>query len=422
MGFLYKNKNLISIIVIAMLVYARCALGLVFGNVYVLSNVAANLVGIIFCGILTLNNFEDTKKALLNVSMIWLLVFSALVFIYGHFKIGVYTDMYSRQYHILTVVPAVLIMLILFHNRSNVLNVVTSSSSIVIVATIITSIIYDPVWKEWLQGMTSRVGATPAGTCVDTGNLMLVLLIPILYQVIINKKYKQYLWAALLAVFQIVASGSKSSVLPIAIVFAILLIGSSKDKKTLRRNIIILVVLLIGGAAAIMLVPALYGIIGDRIVEMFSGIGSTEYDLHTSTGQRMAVIAAFKEHFWEKPIFGHGFYAFKEMPYSLLEEYRPNEGTEIAYRHIHTHMNFMELLFSFGIVGFVLYYWFPVLITVKAFFTKNKMAKLIVFSFMASFVFMDLGIDMFYVYMTPYYTYLVGYTLLKSGDTVKEDK
>lgn len=422
MGFLYKNKNLISIIITAMLVYARCALGLVFGNAYVLSNVAANLLAILFCGVLTINNLENTKKALLNVSMIWLIVFSGLVFVYGHFKLGVYTDMYSRQFHILTVVPAVLIMIILFHNRENILDVITSSSSIVIVATIITSMIYDPVWKEWLQGMTSRVGATPAGTCVDTGNLMLVLLIPILYQVIINKEFKAYLWAAILAIFQIVASGSKSSVLPIAIVFAILLIGSSKDKNTLRRNIIVLALLMFVGIAAIMFVPALYGIIGDRIVEMFSGIGSTEYDLHTSTGQRMAVIAAFKEHFWEKPILGHGFYAFKEMPYSLLEEYRPNEGTEIAYRHIHTHMNFMELLFSFGIVGFVLYYWFPILITVKAFLTKNKMAKLIVFSFMASFVFMDLGIDMFYVYMTPYYTYLVGYTLLKSGDTVKEDK
>jgi len=416
MDKIYKHKRLISIIMVAAIVYARCDLGIALGMQYVLANVVANVLGAAWCFLLFVKDKNTTKQALLNPAMVWLIAFSVLVFIYGHFKLGVYTDMYSRQYHILTVVPAVFIMVILFHNKEDMLDVISWAGNIVIVATLITSLIFDPVWGEWLEGMTSRVGATPAGTCVDTGNLLLVMLIPLLYQVIINRQFKKHLPGVLLAIFQIVASGSKSSVLPIVLVFAIMLLGSAKDKKTVRRNILILLVIAVAGSAAIMLIPALYGIIGDRIVEMFSGIGATEYDLHTSTGQRMAVIAAVKEHFWEHPIFGHGFYAFKQMPYSLLEEYRPNEGTVIAYRNIHTHMNFLELLFSFGIFGFIMYYWFPVYLIIKSFFTKNKMAKLIIFSFMISFVFMDLGIDMFYKYMTPYYTYLVAYCLLKQED------
>ncbi len=414
------KQKLISVFTIALIIYARCDLGIALGKGYVIANLLANMLGAVFCLCLFINDKQTTKKAILNPAIVWVLAFSIMVFIYGHFKIGVvYPDMYSRQYHLLTVIPAVIIMVILFHNKDDILDIIAWAGNIIIVATLITSLAFDHVWREWLDGMASRVGATPAGTCVDTGNLLMVLMIPALYQVVINKQFKKHLFFVILAIFQIVASGSKSSFMPIVLVFAIFLIASAEDKKTIRRNIIILVILGVVGVAAIMLIPPLYDIIGDRIVEMFSAFGATEYDLHTSTGQRMAAMAEVKKHFGEHPIFGHGFYAFKEMPYSLLEEFRPNEGTVIDYRHMHTHSNFLELLFSFGIFGFVLYYWFPVYLVIKSFFTQNKMAKLIVLSLMVSFIFMDMGIDMFYKYMTPYYTYLVSYCLLKSKEDTK---
>ncbi len=416
MDFLYKNKKIVSTFIVTAIVYARCDLGLALGMGYVLANVIANALAFLFCVVLYIKSKDVTKSAVFNIATLWLAIFSIMVFIYGHYQLGTASSMYSRQYHLLTVVPMVFVMIILFNNKDDILEIISNAGSIVIVATLITSLIFDPVWGEWLEGMSSRVGATPAGTCVDTGNLLLILMIPLLYQVIINRQFKRYLPWVLLAIFQIVATGAKSSVLPLALVFTIMLLGSAKDKKTLIRNIIILAVIVVGGVVAIMTIPPLYGIIGDRIVELFSGLGSDEYDLHTSTGQRMAVIAAFKEHFWEHPFFGHGFYAFKEMPYSQLEEYRPNEGTVIAYRNIHTHMNYLELLFSFGIFGFVLYYWFPVYLFIKSIFAKDKMTKLVTVSFMTSFIFMDLGIDMFYKYMTAYYTYLVVYCLLKRSE------
>ena len=101
------------------------------------------------------------------------------------------------------------------------------------------------------------------------------------------------------------------------------------------------------------------------------------------------------------------------MPYSQLEEYR--EGTEIMYRNIQTHMNFMELLFSYGFLGFIVYYWFPVKLVIDTIKTHSKEAKLICISLLVSFFFIDLGLDMYYKYMTPYYTYLLIFTFIQKA-------
>lgn len=408
------KQKLISVFTIAAILFARCNLGLSHGKAYVGANLLVDLIAAAFCLCLFIKDKETTKKAIFNLATIWLVAFSILVFIYGYFKIGtVYPDMYSRQFQLLTIIPAILIMVILFYAKDDLLDIINWSGNIVIVTTLITSLITDPVWAGFINGIVdTRPGATLAGTAVDTGNLVWILAVPALYQIIINKQYKRQLFFVVLSVLQIIIGASKSSALPIVLVLAILLIGSAEDKKTLRRNIIILLVLGVVGTVAIML-PPLYGIIGERIVELVKGVGDKNPDLHTSTGQRMAVIIAFQEHFSEHPIFGHGFYAFKSMPYSKVEQFHG------GFRHIHTHANYLELLFSFGIFGFIMYYWFPVYLVIKSFFAKNKMVKLIVLSYMASFAVMDLGIDMFYLYLTPYYTYLVSYVLLKrKEDTV----
>ena len=168
-----------------------------------------------------------------------------------------------------------------------------------------------------------------------------------------------------------------------------------------------------------MTVPLLYRIIGSRFVELFTGVNDADYDLHTSTGQRMAVAAAFKEHFWETPLFGHGFYAFKAMPYSNLEEYRENGVT--MYKHLQIHNNFMEVLFSYGIVGFVLYYCFPVYLLIKTFISKNRQVCILVLSLLVSVFFMDIGLDMYYKYITSYLVYFIAFVLIKTAGKNQED-
>ncbi|MBR5953799.1 MAG: O-antigen ligase family protein [Pseudobutyrivibrio sp.] len=414
--FLEKNKKLISICIISLLLFARFDLGIVYSRIFMLINVAINGLAILYCGYLGLNDKKTIKKAIVNPAVLWVLLFSFLVFIYGHFKIGTYTDMYSRQYALLTIVPAILIMIILYYNMDDMLDILSVAGSFTIVTTLITSLKYDYVWGEWVDGTISesRVGATPAGTCVDTANFIIILLIPVIYNIYVNKSWKKYALPAALGIFLIFVSGAKAAIIPLAFVFIILIIGTSKDKKVLRRNLLVLGLAGVLGIVLIMSVPLLYRIIGARFVELFTSLNDTEYDLHTSTGQRMAVTAEFKKHFGEHPIFGHGFYAFKEMPYSQLEEYKV-DGV-VNYRHIHIHNNFMEILFGFGIVGFILYYWLPVYVLIKSFMSKNKQVIILVLSIMVSFLFIDLGLDMFYNYMTPYFAYLVAYCILKKGE------
>ncbi len=415
---LTKNKKLISIFLITGILFARCNLGLSLNKVCVLVNLLFD--GLAFCYILWLGlkDNKTIKKVIFSPAVAWIVFFSAMVLIYGHLHIRYGAEYYSRMFTILTAVPAILILALFFYNKDELLDILSISGTIVIITTLIVSLCYDYVWGEWLQGMYSRVGATPAGGVIDTGNLVLILLIPILYQLIVYKKIKQYLWITIIGLFEIIATGAKSSVLPIVFVFAIMIVGASDDKKVIRRNLIILTVVAVLAFASIMIIPPLYGVIGYRIAEMFTGMTSTEYDLHTSTGQRMAMMAAFKEHFMEYPIFGHGFYAFKEMPYSAVEEFR--QGTEISYRNIQLHINFCEILFSYGIFGFIAYYWFPVYILIKSFLSKNKQVKIIVFSIMISFVFMDLGIDMYYKYLLPYYSYFLAYFMVTNNNKACE--
>lgn len=409
---LNKNQKLITIIIITGIIFARCNLGLTVYKACVPVNLLFDGLAFIYCLWLFINDKEPMKKALCNKAVVWALAFSAIIMIYGHFRIRLGAEYYSRMFTILTVVPAILLLVLMFYNKDDLLDILSTSGTVIIVTTLIVSLCFDTEWSEWLEGMYSRVGATPAGGVIDTGNLVLILLIPILYQLIVLKKVKQYLWITIIGLFEIIATGAKSSVLPIVFVFAIMIVGASDDKRVIRRNLIILLVLAIIAFTAIMVIPPLYGVIGYRIAELFTGVVAEEYDLHTSTGQRMAMMAAFKEHFMEYPIFGHGFYAFKEMPYSAIEEFR--QGTEITYRHIQIHMNFCELLFSYGIFGLVAYYWFPVLTIVNS-FKANKKAKIIVFSIMISFLFMDLGLDMYYRYLLPYYSYFLAYFMVETN-------
>ncbi len=411
MDFVRSNKKLISIIILILTIYCRCDFGVTKGYAVVM-NVAVCLLGLLFCLLLTIEDFEGTRKSIFNIAILWLIIFEGIVFIYGHFDLFEGKDMmYSMQYTILTVLPALICYEILWHNKKDIIDILCPVGSVVMIATFITTIKYDHLWGDLLNGEFYRIGLVPGGTDIDTGNLYLLMLIPILYAVIVQKKVKPYIFQMILGLVGIVLAGSKSSVVPLVIVIAIMLLGTAKSAKDVRKYILILLIIGVVASVIIFSVPMLYDILGRRILEVFTAFSDTsEFDLHTSTGQRLAVMDAFKKHFWEAPIFGHGFYSFITMPYSQLEEYR--EGTEIMYRHIQTHMNFMELLFSFGFLGLVAYYWFPVKLVIDTIKCHIKESKLISLSFLVSFLFMDLGLDMYYKYMTPYYIYLLIYLFL----------
>lgn len=420
MDFIKKNKKIISIIILALIIYIRCDYG-VTKDYAIAMNLIADGIGFIYCLVLTKMDFEAAKKSIFNVAILWLVLFQALQFVYGHFMLFDSNDIYSMQYTILTIGPAVLCYEILWHNREQLIEVLSPVGVIVIIATFITTMKYDYLWEYAFRGEFYRLGEVPGGSDIDTGNLYLLMLIPIFYSIIVLKRIVPYILPALAGMIGIVLTGSKSSALPMVLVIGIMLLSTAKNKRDVKKYIAFMVIFVVVAAIAVLAVPMLYDILGYRLVEVFTAFSdnSGEYDLHTSTGQRLAVIDAFKKHFWEKPILGHGFYSFMTMPYSKLEEYYV-DGV-ISYRNIQTHMNILELLFGFGFVGVITYYWYPVKQFIDVIKSKSHVAKVMGLSFLASIFFMNLGLEMFYKYMTPYYLYLAVYCFLKAPSVDKEN-
>ncbi|MCR4695264.1 MAG: O-antigen ligase family protein [Pseudobutyrivibrio sp.] len=418
MNFLDKNKKWISTLLVWLLIFLRCGFGVVSSYGKILNIVICGIAFLYVC-YLSYKNLDEAKKSIFNPAIAWLVFFTGLVFIYGHFGLFMQTGVYSTQYALLTIIPAFIVYEILWHNKKNIIEILGISGSFVILTIFITNFVYDELWDYALTlGHWYRIGKVPGGTAVDTCTLYLLMMIPMAYDILISHRFKRYIIPVAIGIFGILIGGSRAAALPVLLVIAIMLFGSASDNKTRVRYLIVLGLMAVVGLALIMFNPVLYNLLGSRIVELFVQTNTTDFDLHTSTGQRMAVMAAFKEHFWESPIFGHGFYAFKSMPYSALEEWHPSEGVT-EYRNIQIHMNFLELLFGMGILGFVSYYWFPLKEVIDTIKTKNKQAKLLGLSFLLSMFFIDLGLDMYYKYMTPYYVYLLVYVLLNVNEEEK---
>ena len=181
MTFIEKNKKIISIILLALIIYFRCDHGVTKGYAIAL-NLAVDILGFVFCLLLTKQDFNKTKKSIFNMAILWLVIFQAIVFIYGHFDLfNGNSNIYSMQYTILTILPAVLCYEILWHNSEDMVEILSIVGIIIIIATYLTSMKTDHLWGDALEGRFFRLGKTPGGSDIDTGNLYLLMMIPILY-------------------------------------------------------------------------------------------------------------------------------------------------------------------------------------------------------------------------------------------------
>jgi len=164
---------------------------------------------------------------------------------------------------------------------------------------------------------------------------------------------KLYLFYNLLFIFTIVATGSRKGLFVFAVGFILLMnIIFKKDRQ------------LIYGASAMVLIifiyyltqniPILYGIMGIRLEELFNLVLNKNVN-DSSINTRMILIDMAINFAKESPIYGYGLDAFRILgPWGIVSD-----------------NNYLDILVSSGIIGFVIYYSY-VLLVVKDYFALTK--------------------------------------------------
>lgn len=165
---------------------------------------------------------------------------------------------------------------------------------------------------------------------------------------LINRNYRMRL---VVYIAVILLTGSRKGLA--MMLLSLMVIAFINGRRKLVKNIFLGMVGVAVIYAAIMNVEFLYNIIGVRVESLLTLVesGSTG---ENSLNDRMKLVAIGMEYIKEKPWTGYGYDCFKTVT-TFAGGGRVSNG--FGY---YSHNNYVELLFSGGIIGLVLYY-FPIL-------------------------------------------------------------
>ena len=177
-----------------------------------------------------------------------------------------------------------------------------------------------------------------------------------------------YIASAVFFVFVALFTGSRKALL---MIMALLVIFYWLKAKKHR---ILIFILACGVAVAlyylVMTVEPLYNVLGSRMEELVKGVfggGTTEGSFNVR--EKMAQLGI--NWFWEKPFFGYGLGNYSMLYGALTGKYT------------YSHNNFVEMLVSGGLVGFIIYYSIYAFIFIKllkSIFIKRDVLSIVLFS------------------------------------------
>lgn len=221
--------------------------------------------------------------------------------------------------------------------------------------------------------------------------------------------HKAGMWSKLLSLalmlffaFAAVLSGSKKAIIIILVTLLLYILRSSKSHKV--RNVMLAVLLLIGALYAIYNVPFLYDFVGHRFEDMLDAFFEEGGDRSSQIRQNMMQFGM--EAFAKKPILGYGPSGFANL-YGF-----------ISGAAVYSHNNFIEILVSTGLVGFVLYYGY----LAKMLFTKCVSGKQPAFmkAMLIAMLVADMGMVSYYDAFYQYILCLVVYGVLGLADSSQD--
>lgn len=155
-----------------------------------------------------------------------------------------------------------------------------------------------------------------------------------------------------------------------------------KSPKKILRNVVFSVVLISVSYICLLKIPFLYNTIGHRVESLIQLLGGGEGDASANT--RAHFIELGLSHFPNSPWLGHGINCFQLL--------RKAYGT-------YSHNNYIELLFSVGIIGTVSYYLMHVSTLVGAFkqyIKTHANNAILAVSLIPTILFMDVALVSYY--------------------------
>ena len=204
----------------------------------------------------------------------------------------------------------------------------------------------------------------------------------------LNKKKRLYYFLFVINLIFLILSASRKAFLFLGIPLAIMLILNSKNPVKVLRNIIVVIILAIVALLLLYNVDFLYELVGNRIETMINGfLGVGEIDSSTSTRLRLIELGIewFKNSIWV----GYGGGNF--VLFTAQMGINSGEG-------FYAHNNFVEMLVDFGVIGFILYYLFHLVLIIYFFKYRQKglNLSLLMFGLVLASLVCDYGMVTYY--------------------------
>lgn len=251
-----------------------------------------------------------------------------------------------------------------------------------------------------LEGGINRIGSSGSGNVNTIGTYLTIFAIPMLYQVIV-KKEKKYLPIFIIQLIFILLTGSKKGLVLVLLGIIIIYLYQKGFKLRNMLKIALIVAFII---VMILKVGFLYNTIGFRIIDFLNTIGFNIEGAHNShsTIKRISMYESVPSLFVNEPILGSGWGYFSKF----------------SGLNVYSHSNYIEILITFGIVGFVLYYSMYVTILKKAFKKMKKHEMIIPFCYMLLFIVNDFLVITFSQVPIVYIIIFLLYQLLNNKQNI----
>lgn len=347
------------------------------------------------------------KSILMDIYDLWLLLVFLFLIISG--LTSPYKGGFSLKYFLLTCVCILCVYFFMKSSKEKLMEFIGQ----VIEGTLVISCIYIAAhelpyfiinFSQISRGyMRYRFGILSGINPTAAAGFFGILSVIVFYFVFIEKKHR-LIYVYIMQIIVTILSGSKKGLLLIALPW--LLYFFRIGLKNWRNIIIFALTLLIIGIA-VFKIPLLYNIVGYRILDVLSELGIVKNAvlpesaiIDNSTTKRLGMIADAWKMFIQKPVLGWGWNAF-----AVLAGYG-----------IYSHNNYLEILVSMGIVGFIIYYVMPVGLLIGSIRQKNKDRRFLCLCLIFAMLLMDISSVTIYGHVIIYFMYaclflLVGETL-----------